>query len=372
MNSEPLYQIALTHVEGVGTITARHLLSKLGSAQAVFEESEQSLQTIDGIGSHTANRIKAKEPLLRAEKELSFVEKNKIALYFITDSAYPYRLRECSDAPVLFYYKGNGSLERQKVVSIIGTRKATDYGAGRVNDLMADLAARFPDLLVVSGLAYGIDILTHRAALAHRLPTVGVLAHGLDRIYPAQHRKTAVEMLEQGGLLTEFASGNDPERYNFVMRNRIVAGLADAVVVVESATKGGSLITAEIANSYNREVCAFPGRTTDIRSCGCNQLIKRNKAALIEQADDLIQLMNWDIEVKRKTIDGVQRSLFDDLTTDEERVVNVLQQGETFHIDEISSRTALPIYQLSSLLLDLEFKGVVKPLPGSSYKLSGR
>ncbi|MEG1545542.1 MAG: DNA-processing protein DprA, partial [Tannerellaceae bacterium] len=293
MESQLIYQIGLTKINGVGDITARQLLLSLGDAEAVFTEKNRLLEKIPNIGTKTITAIKDPQVLVEAEKELAFIEKNHIRTYFLADDNYPKRLRECADAPILFYFKGQTDLNAQRIVSIVGTRSITDYGRSLTETLLKDLAASFPDMLIVSGLAYGVDICAHRNALKQGLPTVGVLAHGLDRIYPPSHRGTAVEMLQQGGLLTEFTSGTMPDRPNFVMRNRIVAGLADATIVVESAEKGGSLITADIAFSYARDVFTFPGRTTDVHSRGCNALIQQNKAALITSAADLMRALRW-------------------------------------------------------------------------------
>lgn len=366
--NELLYQIALTQVKGVGAIMARHLISHLGSASAIFNESRKNLLRIDGVGAALVNEIGSKEVFRKAETEISFIEKNKIQPFFITDTNYPTRLRECSDAPVVMYMKGNGLPDRRKVISIVGTRSITHYGREMTEKLVAQLAEHLDDVLIVSGLAFGVDIVAHRSALANGLPTIGILAHGLDRIYPSEHRRTAIEMLTNGGLLTEFPSETRPDRQNFVMRNRIVAGLADVTVVIESAEKGGSLITAEIANSYNREVCAIPGRVGDVYSCGCNKLIQRNKAAMVYGAEDLIELMNWDLPKNTKENGPIQRTLFVEMTSNEEKVMNTLRKHDSLQIDEIAFRTGFAVYILSAILLDLEFKGVVKVMPGGNYR----
>ena len=309
MTDKQIYQIGLTMINGVGDILARHLLEALGDAEAVFTEKRQSLEKIPGIGDSIITEIKRADVLLRAEKELAFAQKNGISIYFLKDINYPERLRECPDAPVLFYFKGNADLNAAHIISVVGTRRASAYGQEVTERLLRDLSVSFPDLLVVSGLAYGIDICAHRNALKNQLPTVGVLAHGLDRIYPPVHRSTAIEMLDRGGLLTDFPSGTNPDRQNFIRRNRIVAGLADATIVIESAEKGGSLITADIAFSYGRDVYAFPGRVTDINSKGCNSLIRQNKGGLITCADDLIMAMRWDVAQKTDAL-PVQTQLF--------------------------------------------------------------
>ncbi|WP_455639088.1 DNA-processing protein DprA [Parabacteroides sp.] len=367
MTDKQIYQIGLTMINGVGDILARQLLQTFGDAEAVFSEKRQTLEKIPGIGSLTAAEIKRPEVLLQAEKELAFVEKNQITCYFLTDENYPKRLRECPDAPVLFYFKGNADLNASRIISIIGTRHATEYGRTVTEDLVKTLAASFPDLLVVSGLAYGIDVCSHRSALKVNLPTVGVLAHGLDRIYPPAHRSTAVEMLHQGGLLSEFPSGTEPDKPNFVRRNRIVAGLADATIVVESAEKGGSLITADLAFSYGRDVYAFPGRTTDLRSKGCNNLIRQNKAGLITSASDLVSALCWDVEKKASPAPVQAGLLFED--DDRKGMVMILlrDQGE-LHIDQLAAQLNQPVRELSALLFELEMDGMVKALPGNLYK----
>lgn len=368
MTDKRIYQIGLTMIKGVGDILARQLLQAFGDAEAVFTEKRQNLEKIPGIGSLTATEIKRPEVLLQAEKELAFVEKNQITCYYLTDENYPKRLRECPDAPVLFYFKGAAHLNASRIISIVGTRHATDYGRAITEELIQTLSASFPDLLIVSGLAYGIDVFAHRGALKAGLPTVGVLAHGLDRIYPSPHRSTAVEMLQQGGLLTDFPSGTEPDKPNFVKRNRIVAGLADATVVVESAEKGGSLITADIAFSYGRDVYAFPGRVNDVHSKGCNTLIRQNKAGLITSAADLISALCWDVE---KTVSPVpaQAELFfgeDDRTG---AITALLREKGEMHIDQLAIRLNQPVRELFSLLFELEMNGQIKTLPGNIYKL---
>lgn len=367
MTDKQIYQIGLTMINGIGDILARHLLESLGDAEAVFTEKQRSLERIPGISGTLAAEIKRPEVLLRAEKELSFAQKNGIALYFLSDTDYPERLRECPDAPVLFYYKGKADLCVSRVISIVGTRQATAYGQELTDQLLKGLSASFPDLLIVSGLAYGVDICAHRNALKYQLPTVGILAHGLDRIYPSTHRATAVEMLQEGGLLTDFPSETNPDRQNFVRRNRIVAGLADATIVIESAEKGGSLITADIAFSYGRDVYTFPGRVTDSQSKGCNALIRQNKAGLITCAEDLILAMRWDVEEKKKEL-PIQTQLFFPEGPDADRLLFLLGERKEAHINELSIALDMPVHQLSSLLFELELEGKIRTMPGSLYK----
>lgn len=369
MTDKRIYQIGLTMINGVGDILARHLLQTLGDAEAVFSEKRQLLERIPGIGSTTAAEIKRLEVLQRAEKELTFIEKNHISCYFLTDTNYPVRLRECPDAPVLFYFKGNANLDATRIISIVGTRNATEYGRELAESLIKDLAKVIPDLLVVSGLAYGIDICAHRNALRNQLPTVAVLAHGLDRIYPSGHRNTAVEMLGTGGLLTDFPSGTDPDRPNFLKRNRIVAGLSDCTIVVESAEKGGSLVTADIAFSYGRDVYSFPGRVGDSHSKGCNNLIRQNKAGLITSAEDLLSALCWDV---RTTATPVQTELlFSDMdasASEQNPVLALIRTRKEVHINELALALDMPVQQLSTLLFELEINGKIKALPGNVYK----
>lgn len=370
MTDKRIYQIGLTMINGVGDILSRHLLQTLGDVEAIFTEKQQLLRKIQGIGSAIATEIGRPEVLLRAEKELSFVEKNHISTYFIEDEAYPTRLKECPDSPVLFYFKGNANLENTHIVSIVGTRQATDYGREQTDKLISGLAAAFPDLLIISGLAYGIDVCAHRSALAHRLPTIGVLAHGLDRIYPPTHRGVAIEMLQHGGLLTDFPSETNPDRPNFVRRNRIVAGMADTTVVIESSEKGGSLITADIAFSYGRDVYTFPGRTTDLHSKGCNTLIRQNKAGLITSASDLISAMCWD--VGRKAQAPVQTQLSFPDPENENPVISLIRRSKEIHINDLATAMNMPVYELSSVLFELEMSGLIKVMPGNIYKLKGK
>ncbi|NDW08884.1 DNA-processing protein DprA [Dysgonomonas sp. 520] len=363
-----LYQIALTKINGVGDITARQLLEVIGDEKEIFMSSKKNLMSVRGIAHCLVEEILNPEVLRKAEKELDFVLKNNIQTYFISDDNYPFRLKECLDAPALLYYKGNADLNNTKIISIVGTRKSTNYGNSFCEKFVEDISKNLPQALIVSGLAYGIDIQAHKAALKNNLPTVGVLAHGLDRIYPSSHRNTAIEMVKNGGLLTEFPSETEPERYNFVRRNRIVAGMADAVIVIESDKKGGSLITAEIANSYNKDVFATPGRTTDKYSAGCNQLIEDNKAIILQSAESFLRFMNWDTS-KKKQAQAKQRQLFLDLSENEQAVYDILFQSESVHINLLSSQVEISVSQLFPTLLEMEMKGIIEPQPGGLYKL---
>ena len=360
------YQIALTCIKGVGVMTARHLLSLVEDASELFSMPKKQLAALPNIGPQLVEAITDKSVLNRAARERDFILENDIIPYFITDDSYPYRLRECCDAPLIFYYKGNANLNALRVVSIVGTRKITTYGADMTEAIVDGLKEFGEGLLIVSGLAYGIDICAHRAALKNNIETVGVLAHGLDRIYPSLHRHTAKEMLDQGGLLTEFPSCTEPDRANFVRRNRIIAGLADTVIVAESARKGGSMITAEIAISYSREVFAVPGRSSDENSQGCNFLIRTNRAGLINSAANLTEAMGWSAE-KRGKVAQPQLPL---AMNEEEEIIIRLLAKEEIQINSLLIQTDLPINRLSPILFEMEMRGVIRCLPGGFYKLN--
>jgi DNA processing protein len=363
-----LHQIALTFTRHVGDQLTKTLVSYCGSAEAVFTTPSKKLAQIPGIGAKVIEQLKLADALRRAEQELKFIEKNDVQVLFYTDAAYPKRLKSCPDSPALLYYKGNTNLNNARIISIVGTRNATEYGKQLCHDLIEDLKAY--DVLVVSGLAYGIDICAHKESLRQNIPTVGVFAHGLDRIYPAQNRPTADKMLQHGGWLTDFPSGTVPDRENFPKRNRIVAGIADATIVVEASIKGGALITAEIANSYNRDVFAFPGRITDEYSTGCNFLIRNNKAALLTSGADLAYILGWE------KLDGAspkkpQLSLPIDLSTGERLIFETIQQNSgQLGIDDLAIKTNLPLSQLAMNLLNMEMQGFVRSLPGKTYSIN--
>ncbi|MDR2086512.1 MAG: DNA-processing protein DprA [Dysgonamonadaceae bacterium] len=362
-----LYQIGITLVKGIGNITARQIIDVLGDVSLLFKEKASVLERIPGVSRKVIAEIRRPDVLQRAEEEMSFLHKNKIIPLYIKDEAYPQRLKDCVDAPILLFYRGNASLNAGKIISFVGTRNATPYGKEITDKLIHDIAHVYPDTLIVSGLAYGIDIHSHKASLREGLPTVGVLAHGLDRIYPPVHRNTAAEMLANGGLLTDFLSGTNPDRQNFVKRNRIVAGVADCTVVVESATKGGALITARIADSYHRDVFAIPGKATDVYSDGCNALIKSRQAALITSAEDIFREMCWEKEHKAPV--AVQRDCLIDLNKEEQAVVTLLGRNENMQLNILCIQLNLPISRLAPLLFDLEMKGIVQCLPGGLYRL---
>lgn len=351
---------------GIGGVLARNLVAYVGSVEGIFSQSVKALMKIPGIGDFNARQIKNAKVLSKAEKEIDFIEQNGIKTYFYTDNNFPRRLKTCIDAPVLIYTQGHMNLNETRVISVVGTRNSTEYGKRVVEDLVEAFSKRQYKIIVVSGLAYGIDINAHRAALQFNLPTVGVVAHGLDLLYPALHKETSVKMTQNGGLVSDFASGTKIDPANFIKRNRIIAGLADATIVVESAAKGGSLVTADIAASYNRDVFAFPGRAGDKFSRGCNQLIRNNGAALINGIDDLEYFMGWENTPKA---DAVQSSLFVELNAHEQKIVDLLQKEGKLFIDQISAEMKLPVSQISATLLNLEFKNVLHALPGKMYKL---
>ena len=358
-----LHRIAITLVPGVGDVNAKKLIAWCGSAEAVFREKRPALLKIPGMGAATVDSILGTRVLERAERELAFIERYRIRPLFFLDEDYPQRLKHCLDGPVMLYQRGNANLNPTRVLSVVGTRRASAYGRAMTERILGGLAGQ--DTLIVSGLAYGIDTLAHRAALAADLPTVGILAHGLDRIYPGVNRKLAIRMQEQGGLLTEFLSETNPDRENFPKRNRIVAGLSDATLVVESAVKGGALITANIAHSYDRDVLAVPGRSDDDLSRGCNYLIKSNKAALVESAEDIRYIMQWDEREAGKTR---QAELCRDLSPEARTVCGILEEHGECSIDFLVMQSRLSNSRIAAVLLELEFDGLVKSLPGKMFR----
>ena len=365
MKSErTLYYLALQSVEGIGDINAKKLVVHCGSAEAVFKEKAKNLEKIDGIGSKIIQSIKNSKQLHEAEAELDFIDKNDIKVSAFLDDDYPERLKHCIDGPILLFQKGKINLKKQRIISIVGTRMITNYGKSFLKELIADLKNYNP--VIISGLAYGVDVFAHQQAMENDLQTIGVLAHGLDAIYPKIHQKESEKMLKNGGLFTEFWSNTNPDRENFVKRNRIVAGLSEATIVVESADRGGSLITADIANSYNRDVFAVPGRSTDIYSKGCNQLIKSNKAALITSVKDLEYILNWEKEDKKPK--SIQKQLFIELSIEEQKVYDYLLKEGKQSLDLIALYCEIPIQKTAAILFNLEMKGTVKPLPGKIYE----
>jgi DNA processing protein len=368
-NQDLMYQIGITLVKGIGNITAKQIIENLNDVSLLFTEKKHLLEKISGLSRRIINEIHSPDVLRKAEKEIRFIEKAHIKPLFITDSDYPNRLKECVDAPVMLYFRGNADLNVGKVISIVGTRNATAYGREITDRLIGDISKNFPESLIVSGLAYGIDIWAHRAALRDNLATVGILAHGLDRIYPAAHCNTAVEMIDSGGLLTDFISETNPDRQNFVKRNRIVAGMSDCTIVVESAQKGGALITANIADSYNRDVFAYPGKTCDKYSEGCNLLIKSKKAALVTSAEDIFREMNWSDPPEPVRTQAVQRILFPELNPEEQRVMDILSKAGSMQLNLLAIELDLPVSRLSVILFELEMNGLVRCKPGGMYSL---
>ena len=365
MDEEALkYQIAITLLEGIGSIGAKKLIAYCGGPEAVFKEKKSALLKIPNIGEKAAKTVTQSSVFDEAIAEIDYIRKNNIEAHFYLNESYPQRLLHCEDGPIVLYTKGKMNLNSQKVISIVGTRKATIKGKAFTEKLIEEISEHQP--IIVSGLAYGVDICAHKAALKNNLETVGVLACGLDEIYPKAHFSTVSKMLEKGGIASDYRSGTKLFPKQFAERNRIVAGMADCIVVVESSKKGGSLITADLGNGYNRDVFAVPGRPDDSQSVGCNKLIKSNKAALIESAKDIEYIMGWEKSQKKKNIQ--QASLFLDLDKEEQLIFDQLSGEKSMALDEISLNAKLPISKTTSLLLSLEFKGVVRSLPGKMYQ----
>lgn len=366
--NELLYQLALTLVPNIGDVQAKLLLQYFGDAYSIFKAKQSQLEKIEGVGTVRAKSIKEFDDFHTAEAELKFIEKYKIKTLFLTDTEYPQRLLNCYDSPTLLFYKGTADLNTSKIVGIVGTRNYTDYGRQFTEDLVKDLSEQ--QILIISGLALGIDAFAHKAALKNDLPTVGVVGHGLDKIYPSVNTGLAKDMIKHdGGLLSEFFSGTKPDKHNFPLRNRIVAGLCDATVVVETNIKGGSMITAKLADAYNRDVFAVPGRTTDNKSSGCNYLIKNNKAILLTDADELLDVMGWTLRLRSGQKKKAQKELFIELSANEKQIVQILQQKEMVHIDEINLSSGLSSSAAAAAILNLELQGVVAGMPGKMYKL---
>lgn len=359
------YKIAINLIPGISDINGKKLIAYCGGAEAVFKEKKSNLLKIPGMGEATASKILNAEVLKRADQEIEFITKKKIKTFYFLDDDYPERLKHCIDGPIMMYYKGNADLNSKKIIAIVGTRKASGYGKSVCNSIISELKGM--DVVVVSGLAYGIDTIAHKEALKNEIKTVGILAHGLDRIYPSVNKSLAGKMINHGGLLTDFTSLTNPDRENFPKRNRIVAGIADAVLVVESAAKGGALITADIANSYNRDVFAIPGRSSDVYSQGCNYLIKTNRALLVNNANDIKLFMGWDDTRKSKS---VQKKLFVNLTSTDKKIIKILEEHQKIGIDKICLLAQMPSSKVASVLLNLEFDGVVECLPGKVFRMT--
>lgn len=361
---EILAVLRLQNTKSIGDILAKKLIATVGSAEAVFAEKKHALQKIHGIGSLAIQHLSDESYLRNAQKELNYINKNNIQFAYFLDENYPKDLLHCIDAPILLFQDGNIDLENEKIISIVGTRNMTRYGQDFCEELIEELAVYNP--IIVSGFAYGVDICAHKAAIKNKLQTIAVLAHGLEQVYPKVHKKYIHQLNENGGFFTEFFHDENPLRENFLKRNRIVAGLSKATIIIESAEKGGSLVTADIANSYDRDVFAIPGRVNDRMSKGCNDLIYRNKAHLLQSAEDIVQMLNWDISTSSKPI---QKELFIELNSEEEKVYKYLQEHNQQLLDLIALETQIPIYQLAPVLLQMELKGIVKPLPGKLFEL---
>ena len=367
--SEQVALLALSKVQATQLAVIHSLIEEVGSAKELIENAGNIKDIVPEAGPRLCELLNDESLIVNAEKEIEFIEKNNIRLICKGDKDYPYRLAECNDAPLVLHGMGNADLNAKHIVSIVGTRHASEYGKSVCENFVADLAKFVPGTLIVSGLAYGIDVCAHRAALKAGLPTVGVLAHGLDRIYPTAHRSTAKNMIENGGLLTEFMSGTNPFPQNFVQRNRIVAGMADATVVIESASKGGSLITASLATGYDRDCFAFPGRINDQYSQGCNELVSRNRAALITSAYDFVEAMNWEVATKKKSAEDLQTELFPDMSPEETAVMTALRENsDGLQVNQMVVQLNTPINKLLPLLFEMEMKGYIKAVAGGCYR----
>ncbi|MGC4233143.1 MAG: DNA-processing protein DprA [Niabella sp.] len=365
MKNPLLYQIALTLIPHIGCVQARNLLAHF-EPEEIFKARISALEKIEGLGEVRIRSIRNFNDFAAAEEELAFIEKYKIQPLFIKDPAYPQRLLNCYDAPTLLYYRGDADLNQSKIVAVVGSRTHTDYGKAETEKLIEGLASS--GVLVVSGLAYGIDSVAHKAALKNKVATVGVLAHGLDKMYPSSHAGVAREMIKNGGLLTEFRTKTKPDRHNFPSRNRIVAGISDATIVMETDIKGGSIITAELANGYNRDVFAYPGKVTDKKSSGCNQLIKTNNAMLLTDVKQLLETMGWISPQKAQA--NKTKQLFVNLTADEKMIVNLLSEKGELSIDEINWQSGLCSSTVAVCMLNLEMQNIIQSLPGKRYRLT--
>ncbi|WP_375238331.1 DNA-processing protein DprA [Aurantibacter sp.] len=363
--NELLHALALQHVSKIGDITSKKLISHCGSAEAVFKEKTSNLLKIDGIGSVTISDLHKSNHIEAAEKELRFIEENSIAAFYFTDEAYPDKLKHCIDAPLVLFQRGNVNLKQQRIISIVGARKITTAGIAFCERLVEELAIYNP--VIISGFAYGTDITAHKSAIKHNLQTVGCLAHGLNQIYPKVHKKYMVDVEKNGGFLTDFWSSATFDRNNFLKRNRIIAGISETTIVIESAEKGGSLVTADIANSYNIDVFAVPGRVTDSQSVGCNNLIKQNKAHLLSTPLDVPYILNWQLEELQKPV--IQKQLFVELTKEEQVVYNFLKTKNKELLDVIAIECKMLTYKLAGILITMELKGVVRPLPGKLFEV---
>jgi DNA processing protein len=364
LEEDLLFVLALQRAKGIGDINAKKLIAHYGSAKNVLKEKRRTLEKINGIGTFTIRHLHDVNNFKAAERELQYIQQNNIEVHYFLDENYPDKLKHCVDAPILLFKKGKINLKNSPVISIVGTRNMTSYGRIFCEKLIKDLRAYNP--IIVSGFAYGIDICAHKSALKNSLQTIGVLAHGFEQVYPKSHKKYVDDITEMGGFITDFWHSDELQRENFLKRNRIVAGISEATIIIESAAKGGSLVTANIANSYSRDVFAVPGRATDNYSKGCNDLIKRNNAAILTSANDLIEMLNWQLEQKKPSF--IQKQLFVNLTDNEQAVYDFLLVNGKELLDIISLNCKLPIHQTITILFNLEMKGVVKPLPGKLFE----
>jgi DNA processing protein len=362
MDNDALFKIAIKKIPKVGAVIAKNLISYCGGVENVFKEKKSSLLKIPGVGEKLVGNIQNKKILMEAEIELEKVLKWNIKLLFYFDKHYPERLKPFPSSPILLYKKGTGSLNASKIVAIVGTRKPTEYGKVQCMRMIESLSEY--QVTIISGLAYGIDIIAHRASLANNMSTFAVMGSGMGTIYPRQHKKTMLSMLETGGVVTEFDYDTGPDKENFPARNRIIAGMADAILVVESAASGGSMITAEFANYYHKDVFALPGRIGDEKSKGCNALIKDHKAHLVESGEDIAALLRWEAREKKK---DVQRKFFTELSEKERFIVELLGKEKAVEIDLLSYHSKMQISELATVLLSLEFKGLVRAMPGKRY-----
>ncbi len=365
MTNDLLYQISLTLVNNIGSVQAKLLLEHFKTAEAIFKAKKKDLSLIDGIGEIRASQIKAFDNFSEAEDEIKFIEKHHIQPLFITENNYPKKLLHCYDAPTMLYYRGTADLNNKKTISIIGTRSNTDYGKQITETIVEELQQH--NVTIVSGLAFGIDAIAHKAAVKNNLPTIGVLAHGLDSIYPAQHKSLAKEMLLNGGLLTEFKKNIKADKHNFPRRNRIVAGIADATIVIETAASGGSMITAELAYNYNRDLFAVPGKVNDSKSLGCLKLIQQNKATLFTSVEQMLEELGW--QEKTKTVKK-QRELFIELSADEKIIIDIIKAKDAVGIDEIFLKSNLSSSSVAAAILNLELQNVLIGMPGKMYKIA--
>ncbi len=365
-NSELLAILRLQITPNIGDITAKKLIANIGSASEIFKQKPEHLLKINGIGSFVISHLFNEKYKKLAETELNHIIKNNIKFSYFLDDDYPQDLKENIDAPILIFKDGNINLNNDRIISIVGTRNITSYGRNFCNELVEKLSEYNP--IIVSGFAYGVDITAHKSAIDNNLQTIAILAHGLNEIYPKAHKKYINEVNKNGGFITEFWHNERPMRENFLKRNRIVAGISKATIVIESAEKGGSLVTADIANSYNKDVFALSGRVEDRFSKGCNNLIKNNQAHLLTSADDIIKMLNWDLS-KPKKIENIQPQLFLNLSENEQKIYDYLKQNGKQLLDVISLDCNIPTYQLSSILLQMELKGAIKPLPGKLFEI---